>query len=79
MNHGNIQSINYHNLKSSRLTLTRFINGYAGRIAAKDVALMHAVFDCRVKNIAINYSMDLIRLFLVGTDTAKDLILRTVC
>jgi len=54
----NIRPTNYSDLKLERLTLTRFMNGYAGRIAQNDVAMMHASFDCRIKNIKINYTID---------------------
>jgi outer membrane protein OmpA-like peptidoglycan-associated protein len=45
-------------LRMQRFELERFMNGYAGRIAGSDVAMMHAAFDCRVKNIQINVRMD---------------------
>lgn len=45
-------------LRMARFELERFMNGYAGRIAKSDVAMMHAAFDCRVKNIEINPVLD---------------------
>ncbi|MFT6071681.1 MAG: outer membrane protein OmpA-like peptidoglycan-associated protein [Alphaproteobacteria bacterium] len=49
---------NRRELRLSRFELERFMNGYAGRIASQDVAMMHAAFDCRVKNIEMNHKMD---------------------
>jgi outer membrane protein OmpA-like peptidoglycan-associated protein len=49
---------NRNELRLERFELERFMNGYAGRVASDDVAMMHAAFDCRVRNIEINPSMD---------------------
>ncbi len=49
---------NYRELKLQRLDLVRFMIGYPKKIAPQDVAMMHATFDCRVKNISVNHSMD---------------------
>ncbi len=49
---------NRRELRLERFELERFMNGYAGRVASDDVAMMHAAFDCRVRNIEINPSMD---------------------
>jgi|GEM_PF-2848425 len=45
-------------LRHARFELERFMNGYAGRMASANVAMMHAAYDCRVKNIEVNYVMD---------------------
>ena len=45
-------------LRMQRFELERYMNGYAGRLAGSDVAMMHAAFDCRIKNIQINARMD---------------------
>jgi outer membrane protein OmpA-like peptidoglycan-associated protein len=45
-------------LRLVRFELERYMNGYASKVANAEVAKMHAAFDCRVKNIDSNTTMD---------------------
>jgi adhesin transport system outer membrane protein len=49
---------NYRELKLEHFELVRFMTGYAKKVSPYDVAMMHAAFDCRVKNISLNHSID---------------------